>query len=255
MQIGFVGLGEAGSRYAFDAARGGHRVSGYDPAPVETPEGVTRAGSLSDLLAGAELVVVLTSARLSPAIAREAAGQLEAGAVYADFTTASPAVMAEVAALIEAAGATFADVAILGAVPSKGAATETIVSGSAAGVVADFLRSLDAPVEHIDGPAGAATSRKLLRSVLMKGLAGIVVESLAAGRAADCEEWVRAQIARQLAGDGLATIERFETGTRRHAERRAHEMSSVTEYLTSLDVPAEMSDASRRMLERIALSS
>ncbi|MBK1783746.1 NAD(P)-dependent oxidoreductase [Prauserella cavernicola] len=254
MKIGFAGLGEAGSRYAADAVRAGHDVVGHDPGPVPTPDGVRRVESLPELLAHAELVVVLTGASLSLTIARECAGELGAGAVYADFTTASPGVMAEAAALIEAGGAGFADVAILGPVPMKGAATDTIVSGSAAPEVAEFLRSLGSDVEHIDGAAGDATSRKLLRSVLMKSLAVVVVETLEAGRAAGCEGWVRAQIAGQLAGEGRM-IDRFETGTRQHALRRAHEMSSVVEYLTELAVPAEMSDASRRTLERIAEQS
>lgn len=249
--IGIIGLGEAGSLYARGAIDAGYEVHGFDPAPAPSPEGVRRDDSLAELVAASELVIVLTGAALSPRIAADAAQHLRESAVYADFTTASPEVMTEVAAVVETAGARFADVAILGPVPAKGAATETIVSGAAAEDVAEVLQSFGAEVELIDGPAGAATSRKLLRSVLMKSLATTVIEALEAGRAAGCEPWVRAQIAAQLSGDAEAKMNRFETGSRKHAVRRAHEMESVVDYLGSLGVPSEMSDAARRVLTRL----
>ncbi|QHC64448.1 DUF1932 domain-containing protein [Rathayibacter festucae] len=252
MRIGFIGLGEAGALYAAAAAAHGDTVSGYDPAAPGTPEGVERTADLAGAVSSADLVVVLTAASLSERIAADAAPHLRAGAVYADFTTASPATMEAVERVIDAAGARFADVAILGPVPAKGARTETIVSGAAAADVEAWLSALGAEVERIDGPAGVATSRKLLRSVLMKSLAAVVVEAVTAGRAAGCEPWIREQIAAQLSGDVEAKIDRYETGSRKHAVRRSHEMASVVEYLTALEVPSEMSAASEHVLQRLA---
>ncbi|MBF4622779.1 NAD(P)-dependent oxidoreductase [Clavibacter sp. VKM Ac-2872] len=252
MRTAFIGLGEAGAIYAAAAAAHGDDVAGFDPAAPTTPEGVERSATLAEAVAGADLVVVLTGAALSERIAADAAPHLGADAVYADFTTASPQVMARVERAVQDAGARFADVAILGPVPTKGARTETIVSGSAARDVEAYLVSLGAEVERIDGPAGEATSRKLLRSVLMKSLAAVVVEAVTAGRAAGCEDWVREQIAGQLSGDVPAKIERYESGSRKHAVRRGHEMESVVEHLGALGVPAEMSEASVRVLGRLA---
>ncbi|MDN8548890.1 DUF1932 domain-containing protein [Microbacterium sp. NM3R9] len=249
--VGLIGLGEAGSLYAAGAVAAGYEVRGFDPAPTPTPDGVVRDASLDDLVAASDLVIVLTGAVLSLRIAQQAAAHIRRDAIYADFTTASPEVMVEVANLIESAGARFADVAILGPVPTKGAATETIVSGSAATEVAEVLERFGADVERIDGGAGEATSRKLLRSVLMKSLAAIVMEALAAGRAAGCEPWVRAQIAAQLSGDAEAKMDRYESGSRKHAVRRAHEMESVVDYLGTLGVESEMSEAAAAVLTRL----
>ena len=80
-------------------------------------------------------------------------------------------------------------------------------------------------------------AHKLLRSVLMKGLASVVVEAVTAGRAAGLEDWIRAQIAGQLAGDGQAVIDRFLTGTAKHAVRRSKEMQDTASYLSDLGVP------------------
>jgi 3-hydroxyisobutyrate dehydrogenase-like beta-hydroxyacid dehydrogenase len=95
-------------------------------------------------------------------------------------------------------------------------------------------------------------AHKLLRSVLMKGLASVVVEAVTAGRAAGLEQWIRSQIAGQLAGDGQAVIDRFVSGTTKHALRRSKEMQDTASYLSDLGVPAEMTTASAAALARMA---
>jgi 3-hydroxyisobutyrate dehydrogenase len=252
MRVGFIGLGEAGSIYATAVAAAGHHVNGFDPAPTPSPDGVERLDSVEAVVAASDLTIVLTGAALSRSVAETTAAAIRPGAVYADFTTASPEEMVTAEEGIVAEGGRFTDVAILGPVPLKGAATETTVSGGAGDVVGELLTSLGSEVEYVDGPAGTATSRKLLRSVLMKSLATVVVEALEAGRAAGCEEWVHAQIAAQLSGDADAKIERYESGSRKHAVRRAHEMQSVSEYLARRGVRRELSSAARRVLERLA---
>ncbi|MBN6052875.1 DUF1932 domain-containing protein [Nonomuraea sp. RK-328] len=112
--------------------------------------------------------------------------------------------------------------------------------------------SREVPVEVLDGPPGAAMARKLLRSVFMKGLAAVVCEAVEAGRAAGDEDWIRAEFAGQLAGDGQALIDRFLAGTRTHAVRRAMEMRDTGAYLDLLGVPTEMTRAAEQTLRRLA---
>ncbi len=99
-----------------------------------------------------------------------------------------------------------------------------------------------------DGPAGEAISRKLLRSVFYKGLAAAVVEALAAADAAGCEPWLRANISAELAGFDEHTIDRLTEGTRRHARRRADEMSAASDQLRELGVPPRIAAAARDLL-------
>jgi 3-hydroxyisobutyrate dehydrogenase len=88
--------------------------------------------------------------------------------------------------------------------------------------------------------------------VFMKGLASVVVEAVTAGQAAGLEDFVRTQIAGMLAGDGQAVIDRFLTGTLKHASRRSFEMRSTSGYLAELGVPSEMTDASAAAMDRMA---
>jgi 3-hydroxyisobutyrate dehydrogenase len=245
-----IGLGEAGATYAAALTAAGHTVTGFDPVAPTTPAGVARAVTSAEACEGADIVLVMTGAAAARSVAQECLPVLPAGSCYADFTSSSPAVMRELGHLPSKAD--FADVAILGPVAALGEKTPLMVSGPGAHSVADLLRPLGMEVEGAEGEPGAAMAHKLLRSVLMKGLAAVVVEAVTAGKAAGLEEWIRGQIAKQLAGDGQAVIERLLTGTAKHALRRSKEMQDTANYLSELGVPAEMTAASAVAHARLA---
>lgn len=247
-----IGLGEAGAKYAEALIGHGWTVVGFDPGPPETPSGVTRVDTAADAVRGAGMILVLTAATVSRPVAESVVGDVAPGACYADFTSSAPSAMRGVAALVENAGADFCDVAILGPVSWHGAQTPLMLAGRGASRVAEAAAGWGAPVEIVDGPPGSAMAHKLLRSVLMKGLAGVVTEAVTAGAAAGYEAWIRDQIAAQLAGDGHAVIDRLLVGTRIHAERRAHEMHDTAAYLEELGVPADLTQATETSLRRIA---
>jgi 3-hydroxyisobutyrate dehydrogenase-like beta-hydroxyacid dehydrogenase len=187
---------------------------------------------------------VLTAAGASHKVAEDLAPSLPDGVVYADFTSSAPA--AKLALQDRLAGVRdvqLVDVAILGPVVKLGATTPLMVAGPGSNTVAQIMRPLGAPIEAVDGEVGAAMAHKLLRSVFMKGLAATVVEAVEAGRAAGFEPWIREQIARELAGDGQATINRFESGSRLHGARRASEMDAAAGYLQALGVSSTMTTA------------
>ncbi|PWV57292.1 MULTISPECIES: NAD(P)-dependent oxidoreductase [Nocardiopsis] len=251
MRITVIGLGEAGNIYATALTGAGHEVTGFDPGPAATPEGVRRADSAHTAVAGAEMVLVLTSASVAPAVADSVLGALTPDTVYADLTSATPDVMRSLSERVHATGARFADVAILGPMTIGGAATDLIASGPGAPEVARVCQALGADVEALPGEPGEATARKLLRSSLMKPLASVVCEAVVAGRAAGAEEWVREQIASQLTG-GAELVDRFLSGTVKHAGRRSEEVRATADFLDSLGVPNEMTTASEQTLRRLA---
>lgn len=250
MRIAVLGLGEAGSRYAADLRDAGHHVTGFDPGPVGTPEGVSRAATAAEAVSDVELVIALTPSRFSAQLVRDASSFALAGIVWADLSSASPEVMVDAGETAATAGLRFADGAVLGTVPAKGARTPLVLSGPGADGAAAFFRQLGADVEQVDGPPGRATAMKLVRSVALKGFAVVTVEAIEAARAAGIETWMRGQIADQLAG-GEVLVDRFLSGTVAHAARRAHEMRDATAYLAGLGVPAVMAEASATALERI----
>jgi 3-hydroxyisobutyrate dehydrogenase-like beta-hydroxyacid dehydrogenase len=126
-----------------------------------------------------------------------------------------------------------------------------LVSGPGAVRYAEILAGLGADVTVQPGPAGEATSRKLLRSVFYKGLAAAVVEALAAAEAAGCAEWLYGNISAELAGFDGGTIVRLVDGTHRHARRRADEMAAAAEQLVELGVEPRIAAAARDLLSAL----
>ncbi|MFE7238943.1 DUF1932 domain-containing protein [Streptomyces sp. NPDC057580] len=237
MRVGILGLGEAGALYAAGFLENGWEVAGFDPADVPAPVGVERKASPAEAVAGCDLVLGLTGAKAALAVAREAAPHLRATTVYADMNAAAPELKRSIAAAIAASPAVFADVSVIGSVPNHRHRTALVASGEGAIVIADYFGALGAPVEDLGAEPGAASARKLLRSLFMKGLGAIIVEAVEAGRATGDERWVREQIAAELS-DGEATLERLYQGTYKHGDRRAREVSAAADLVAELGLDA-----------------
>ncbi|WP_405667258.1 NAD(P)-binding domain-containing protein [Streptomyces sp. NBC_01166] len=234
MKVGILGLGEAGALYATGFAEHDWQVTGFDPGDVPTPESVDRAATAAEAVQGCELVLSLTGAKAALAVAQEVAPHLQARTVYADMNASAPELKRRIAEVITASSpAIFSDVSVIGSVPKYRHRTALVASGAGASVIADYFGTLGAPVEDLGSGPGAASSRKLLRSLFMKGLGAIIVEAVDAGRAAGDELWVRAQIAKELV-DGDSGLERLYEGTYKHAERRGREASAAAELVAEL---------------------
>lgn len=247
LTVAVLGLGEAGGAIARDLVEAGAVVRAYDPA-VTARAGMVPATGEADAATGADLVLSANSAKAALDALR--AG-VSSARVWADLNTASPGLKRQLAEVAEAHGVPFADVAIMAPVPGRGLRTPMLTSGPAAERVASALNPLGAAVTTMDGPAGLAAERKLLRSVFFKGLAAAVVEALAAGRAAGCEDWLRDNITEELTRAGESTVERLVTGTHQHAVRRADEMAAATDMLTELGVAPTVTAATRDLLTRL----
>ncbi len=246
--VAVLGLGEAGAAISHDLLTCGVTVRGFDPV-TGGPEGIIETGSDAEACAGADLVLSLTTAHEAEAAFRDAAPGLDPGTLFADLNTSSAGLKLRLAALAEQRAVAFADVAMMSPVPGRGIRTPMLVSGPAAADVAAALNGLGGRAEVLPGPAGAAASRKLVRSVFYKGMAAAVIEALRAGRAAGCESWLRESIADDL---GAAMLDRLEQGSVTHAMRRADEMAAASELLGELGIPARIAAASRDWLVQLA---
>jgi 3-hydroxyisobutyrate dehydrogenase-like beta-hydroxyacid dehydrogenase len=247
--VTILGLGEAGTRIAADLVARGVRVRAYDPLAASHPEGVERAGNATAAVTGSDVVLALTTAATAEGAATAALPGLGADAIYADANTAAPAVKRELAALVRAAGSSFADVALLGTVPTLGLETPTLASGVGAQRFAEAFGSLGMPVEVVSDEPGDAAARKLLRSVFMKGLAASALESLHAASAAGQAEWLE----RELAGViGEPLFARLLEGSHRHAARRVDEMAAARDLLLELGVEPHITSASAAVLADLA---
>jgi 3-hydroxyisobutyrate dehydrogenase-like beta-hydroxyacid dehydrogenase len=251
-QVCVFGLGEAGSLIAGDLAAAGIEVHGYDPAEVATPAGVSRHDQPRVAVVGVDLVLGITAAADATTALTQALDAIPRGAVYANLATASAGLQRRLAAIATGAGLGFTDVALMSPVPGTGLRTPALASGPSARAFIATMAPLGMPVEHAGDESGLAATRKLLRSVVVKGLTALVVESMRAAEAAGVMNETWDNIVGQLSAADEALIRRLVTGTGRHAMRRVHEMEATAELLTELGVEPIMTNATLAQLRRLA---
>ncbi len=251
MQIAIFGLGEAGSHFANDLAQMGVNVVGYDPAPKRTLHPSVRVAiSNAEAARGSDIILSVNLSAVAETVAAEVVPVLQPGQIYAEMNTASPDTKRAVAAIVQPSGASAVDVAIMAPVPPKGIRTPFLVSGPGAALFAEKLIPLGLDISMLSDEMGEAATRKLLRSIVYKGVAAVIGEAVAAGQSFGLEPYIREQI-RSVIGGTDALIDRFLEGSKTHALRRSHELEAVVQMLTTRDVEPVMSQATLRSLENL----
>lgn len=251
MIVAVFGLGEAGSLFADDLVAAGAHVTGFDPADVETPPGVERVADPAQAVTGADLVIALTAAADAPQALRQALSSIPPGAVYADLSTAAAGAKQSLAAAAGERGLRFADVALMAIVPGRGVRTPSLASGDGADAYRDLITSMGGQVDVISTRAGDAATRKLLRSVYMKGLAAVVIEAIVAAEAAGQAPWLWGDVVAELTAADASMLSRIIEGTGAHAQRRVHEMEACRDLLLELGVDPVMTTSTVESLRRV----
>ena len=235
-RIGLVGYGEVGRILAEDLrARGVERVAAYDvkldgaeAAPLRAhaaEHGVALADSHAALAADCDFIVSAVTASQAVAVAAACAPALRGGAWFLDFNSASPGAKRGAVAHVEQAGARYVEGAVMASVPPYRIRVPLLLGGPHAAVLAPLLAALG--FEPKVGPAelGIASATKMCRSVMIKGLEAMVIESFTAARQWGVEDEVLASLAETFPGiDWEKQASYFFERVILHGRRRAEEM-------------------------------
>lgn len=252
--VAVFGLGEAGSAIAADLAAAGATVRGFDPAPVPDVAGVQRVAHPADAVVGADVVLAITAAADAPTALAQARREIPTGTVYADLSTAAPEVKQALAADAAGRDLAFVDVALMSTVPGRGLHTPALASGVAADRYVDWLAAAGVPIEAIGVRAGDAATRKLLRSIVMKGLAGVLIEAMRAADAAGLAGDTWSDLVGAFETMDEAFVRRLVNGTGPHAVRRLHEMEAAHALVVGLGLEAPMTSATVESLRAVPTS-
>lgn len=253
--VAFIGFGEAGQAFATGllADVRAFDIKTDDPATREAKRadyasaGVAGAPTLAAALSGADLVLSVVTADKALAVARAAAPLLIPGALYCDMNSVAPATKRAAAGVIEAAGGRYADVAVMSPVLPARRAAPLLVSGDATDAAWVLLADLGFDARALPGPVGRASTVKMLRSVLVKGLEALTVECFGAAARAGVTDEVRDSLAEGWPGIDWAARAAY-NGRRMtvHGLRRAAEMDEVAATLEALGVDPVMTRAAAR---------
>ena len=248
VRIGVIGLGEAGSLIAAGLQAAGADVIGFDPVVPETPP-VPLAPDVATVVTGADIVISINSSTAARKVAEQVAPLLGAGTVYADLNTGTPALKKALAGLF--GDRMFADVAIMKPVPGLAEKVPMGVSGPGARRFVDLLEPYGMNLEYVSDVPGEAAARKLLRSILAKGMAAVLIDTLWAAESMGLQQWAYEEILREFDSSSPETAKRYLTGTAQHVKRRQIEMMDVTEMLNEVGYQSTMVDGVALTYSRI----
>ncbi len=239
--IGLVGYGEVGRILAEDLrARGVAHVLAHDSklgGPEEAPlvahaaqHGVRLAASHAALAAQSDLVISAVTASQAVPVAEACATDLRSGAWFLDLNSASPGAKIKAAGIVAAAGGRFVEGAVMTSIPSYRIRVPLLLGGPAAASLVRALNDLGFAGKAGSPKLGVVSATKMCRSVMIKGLEAMVVESFTAARAYGVEREVLASLAETFPGlDWEKQGAYFFQRVIQHGRRRAEEMREVAQ--------------------------
>lgn len=250
MRFAIIGLGEAGSHFANDLVQIGFTVNGSDPElKRDLHPKVMVAKDNPEAVKDADIVWSVNYTSESKGIALEVAPHLNPGAIYCEMNTSSPATKKDIEHILQPINIHFVDLAIMAPVPGKGIKVPLMASGPGAALLAQKLQPYQLNLTVLNEITGDAAKRKLLRSIVYKGVAAVICEAVEAGENFGLEAYIREQIS-SIIGENDGLIDRFLSGSRIHAKRRMHEMEAVVDMLESEELSAYMSKGAVNNLEK-----
>jgi 3-hydroxyisobutyrate dehydrogenase-like beta-hydroxyacid dehydrogenase len=119
-----------------------------------------------------------------------------------------------------------------------------LLAGPAAEEAARRLNAIGMSCEAIGAEIGQAAAVKMIRSVVVKGIEALLIESLTAAERAGVAERVLDSVARTLPGtDWRAAATYFIGRTRAHGARRVTELNEAADALRELGIEPLMARA------------
>jgi 3-hydroxyisobutyrate dehydrogenase-like beta-hydroxyacid dehydrogenase len=252
-RVALIGFGEAARAFLEGFGRGGAGFAAYD---LKTDDPATRAGMFADYVrfgvdtaetaseavAGAAAVVSLVTADQALAAARATGAAIPTGALYFDLNSVAPDTKRAAAQAVEAGGGRYVDVAVLSPVRPLLNRAPLLVSGPWTQDGAETLRRLGfTDVTAVEGPVGAASAIKMIRSVMVKGIEALSAECMLAAHKAGVADAVIASLDASWPGADWGRRADYNLDRMMiHGLRRAAEMEEVVKTLESLGVGAEL---------------
>jgi 3-hydroxyisobutyrate dehydrogenase-like beta-hydroxyacid dehydrogenase len=237
-RIGVIGYGEVGKIFALGLLPkpGIESVGAWDLKFADVAHqakelaharesGVQACASMQMLCAQSDFLVSAVTASNTLAVAQEAAMHLGAGTLFLDLNSASPGTKQQAADAIETAGGHYVEAGVMTSIPPYGIRVPMLIGGPQAAALAQRLQAWGMDARAVSEKLGVASAIKMCRSVMIKGLEALVIESYATARAYGVEDHVLPTLVETFPSiDWSAQGAYFFSRVVQHGKRRAEEM-------------------------------
>ena len=244
--VGLVGYGEVGRILAEDLCRQDVKVMAFDVklrsdeagGPLRdhaNQHGVRLTASHAELAAQSDLVVSAVTASQAVPVAEACAGTVKRGAWFLDFNSASPGAKQRAAVLIDGGGGRYVEGAVMTSIPPYRIRVPLLLGGKDAGELAPLIGALGFNARVASEKLGVASAVKMCRSVMIKGLEAMVIESFTTARAYGVEDAVLASLKETFPGiDWEKQGAYFFQRVIEHGRRRSEEVREVAETVREI---------------------
>ncbi len=238
--IGLLGYGEVGKIFCAGLRSKVQTVAAWDlkfaPDAVNTGvrdtesahaagAGVRASNSVAELCAESDLIISAVTASNTLAVAQQAALHIRAGSIFLDLNSASPGTKQQAAEVIERAGGHYVEAGVMTSVPPHGIRVPMLLGGTRAQALADTLLGWGMDATAVSNAIGVASAIKMCRSVMIKGLEALVIESYTTARHYGVEDHVIPTLTETFPSiDWQQTGAYFFSRVAQHGKRRAEEM-------------------------------
>jgi 3-hydroxyisobutyrate dehydrogenase-like beta-hydroxyacid dehydrogenase len=176
-------------------------------------------------------VISAVTVSSAAAVAGNAAPFLRAGQIYLDINSISPDTKLEIARTLNESPAAFVEAAVMAAVAPQRLKVPMLLGGAHAATAAERLRAIGMNVKPISDRIGVASAIKMCRSIIIKGLEAITVESMFTARRYGAEKQVLESLAATYPDMGWSGTlpDYLISRVAEHGKRRAAEMREAAQ--------------------------
>ena len=258
--MGFYGFGEAAGNFAIELHKKWPEIKlvAYDKFVTErvadyaAKANVCMVLSPQELAGRAEVIGALVTGSVCLKAAEDIVGFMKETQLYIDFNSVSPKEKMEIGKIFEKAKIPMVDAAIMESVPESKLDASILISGEQAPRASDGLNALGFKTSVVGGKVGDAAAIKMVRSIFAKGMEGLFVEMLLAGKKYGVQEYVIDSIAKSIEDKKIIDImNTLVVSQANHSARKKTEMDYVVSVLTDAGIEPIMSSATRDMFEWI----
>jgi 3-hydroxyisobutyrate dehydrogenase-like beta-hydroxyacid dehydrogenase len=244
-QITLIGFGEVGGIFGHDFSTAGFNVSIYDilldtersrTAMLSKAQrcNVRACDTLEAAILATDLVISAVTASSAVSVARQAVPHLHSGQIYLDINSVSPETKREIARTLDESAAMFVEAAVMATVAPQRIKVPMLLGGAHASDAASVLHGIGMDVKPISEQVGVASAVKMCRSIIIKGLEAITVESMFTARRYGAEKLVLESLAATYPEMGWTTTlpDYLISRVAEHGKRRAAEMREAAQAVT-----------------------
>ncbi len=264
MNIGFIGFGEAAYCIALGFSQNGttgirandammnHPVMGQQVHARAAEAQVELVEDPKEVARWADVLFAAVPSSFTMDVCNTVKDELRPGQIYADVSASTPATKIAIWDKIKDTGVLFADAAMLGSLPQDKHRVPITASGNGAEKFKEVMEPLGMRITLAGDKAGSASAIKLVRSIFMKGIASLMIETMQAADAYDVSEEIVASLSKSLDGIPFTKhLDRLVTGSALHCKRRAAEMKGSIAMLEEEGIMSEMTVATKHRLEAL----